>query len=219
MCEDVYITLVNLAPKKQNQCKIIVRHETVLQPPGTRVTRRPKQGFPTLKSGRAICVLPITVASIAMAGRGHPQEPTLPRPPVRPTGEGNRPPLHASRTAASATSAGAQASRPAASCASAGAQALAESNRQQSHGRWGNDGVNAYGDGQHQGSSSSGGGRGYAWQNNGGGGNGFNAPRGKFVSGISGPPNPKRGGFQQNWGDRGGGRMLKPPLPPHDAPA
>ncbi|KAE8820914.1 26S proteasome non-ATPase regulatory subunit 14 [Hordeum vulgare] len=139
-----------------------------------------------------------------MAGRGHPQQPPPAQPPARLTGQGNRPPQQSGRTAASV--------------ASAGAQALAEANRQQPRGRWGDDGVNAYGDGQHRGSSSSGGGRGYAWQNNGGGGNGFNAPPGKFVLGISGPPNPKRGRFRQNWGGRGGGRKPKPPLPPQDVP-
>ncbi|KAI4999994.1 hypothetical protein ZWY2020_004583 [Hordeum vulgare] len=154
-----------------------------------------------------------------MAGRGHPQQPTPTQPPACLMGQGNHPPLQANRTAASATSARAQAGRSEASPASVSAQALAEVNRQQPRGRWGDGGVNAYGDGQHRGSSSSGGGRGYGWKNNGGGSNGFNAPPGKSVLGISGPPNPKRGGFQQNWGDRGGGRMLKPPLPPHDAPA
>lgn len=185
-------------------CSIVVQHETYLLPPGTRVPKRPKQGFPSLKSGRAARILPIGVSSEAMAGQGHRHQPPPAQPPTRLTGQGNRPSQQSGRTAPSA--------------ASAGAQALAEANRQQPRGLWGDDGVNAYGDGQHRGSSSSSGGRGYAWQNNGGGGNGFNAPRGKFVPGISGPPNPKRGRFRQNWGGRGGGRKLKPPLPPQDVP-
>ncbi|KAE8778493.1 hypothetical protein D1007_48590 [Hordeum vulgare] len=94
---------------------------------------------------------------------------------------------------------------------------VADANKMQPGGRWGDDGVNAYGDGQHRGSSSGGGGRGYAWQGNGGLGNGFAGPPGKSVLGVSGPPNPKRGGFKQDWGGRGGGRKPRPPLPPHEA--
>ncbi|KAE8819536.1 hypothetical protein D1007_02520 [Hordeum vulgare] len=78
------------------------------------------------------------------------------------------------------------------------APAVSEANRMQQRGRWGDDEVNVYGDGHHRGSSSTGGGRGYAWQGNGGSAGGFASPPGKFVSGVSGPPHPKRGGFKQN---------------------
>ncbi|KAI4982671.1 hypothetical protein ZWY2020_023163 [Hordeum vulgare] len=113
----------------------------------------------------------------------------------------------------------AQAGRPPGSAVQAGDPGTANANRLQLRGRWGNDGVNVYGYGQHRGSSSAGGGRGYAWQNNGGSGNGFIAPPGKFIPGTSGPTHPKRGGFRQNWGGRGGGRKPRPPLPTQDTPA
>nr|XP_020157249.1 skin secretory protein xP2-like [Aegilops tauschii subsp. strangulata] len=54
-------------------------------------------------------------------------------------------------------------------------------------GQWGDDGFNAYGDGQHRGSSSTGGGRGYAWQSDGSVERPFMGPTGGFVDGASGP--------------------------------
>ncbi|KAI5004671.1 hypothetical protein ZWY2020_031914 [Hordeum vulgare] len=126
-----------------------------------------------------------------MSGRGPPQQPMPVQPPTRPTGQGNHPPQN-------------QSGRTAAPGAADGAPAMADVNRQQPQGRWGDHGVNAYGDCPHRGSSSSGGGCGYAWQGNGGGGNGFTGPPGK------------RGGFRPNWGGKGGGRKPKPPLPPQD---
>ncbi|KAE8809574.1 hypothetical protein D1007_13867 [Hordeum vulgare] len=64
-------------------------------------------------------------------------------------------------------------------------------NRMQPRGRWGDDGVDAYGDGHHKGSSSAGGGRGHAWHDHSGHGRGFSGPPGKFAPGVAGPP--KRG--------------------------
>ncbi|KAE8797452.1 hypothetical protein D1007_27438 [Hordeum vulgare] len=90
----------------------------------------------------------------------------------------------------------------------AGGKAGDDAHRLQPRGRWGDDGVNAYGDGQHRGSSSFGGGRGYAWQANAGNGQGFSGHPGKFVLGPSGP---KRGGYRQRWAGRGGGRIPRPP--------
>ncbi|KAE8821567.1 hypothetical protein D1007_00345 [Hordeum vulgare] len=95
----------------------------------------------------------------------------------------------------------------------------ADLHRQQPRGKWGDDVVNAYGDGQHRGSSSSGGARGYAWQGTGGGGRGFNGPPGNFIQGASGPPNPKRGGYRPTWGGKGGERKLKPPNQPQPTAA
>ncbi|KAE8779613.1 protein phosphatase 2c 12 [Hordeum vulgare] len=86
-------------------------------------------------------------------------------------------------------------------------QAGVDVNRMQPRGRWGDDRVNAYGGGQHRGSSSHGGGRGYAWQSNAGQGQGFSGPTGNFVPG---PAGPKRGGYRQRWGGRGGGRRAPP---------
>ncbi|KAM3333579.1 hypothetical protein ACQJBY_028582 [Aegilops geniculata] len=71
-------------------------------------------------------------------------------------------------------------------------------------GQWGDDGLNAYGDGQHRGSSSTGGGRGYAWQSDGSTERPFLGPTGGFVEGASGPANRNRGGFRGNRGGRGG---------------
>ncbi|KAI5022393.1 hypothetical protein ZWY2020_059123 [Hordeum vulgare] len=139
-----------------------------------------------------------------MAGWGNPKQPPASQPPPHPLGQGSRPPTHASKATASAgthagrpPNAAAQARRPPIAVAQPGAQGMADANRLQPRGRWGDDGVNAYGDGQHRGSSSSGGGRGYAWQKNGGGDNGFSAPPGKFVPRTSGPTHPKRGGFDR----------------------
>ncbi|KAI5009513.1 hypothetical protein ZWY2020_011650 [Hordeum vulgare] len=110
-----------------------------------------------------------------------------------------------------------QAQREAASAPGKGDSRTAHANRLQPRGRWGDDGVNAYGDGQHRGSSSSGGDRGYAWQNNGASGNGFIALPGKFVPGTSGPTHLKRGGLRLNWASRGGGRKPRPPLPTQES--
>ncbi|KAE8767498.1 hypothetical protein D1007_61120 [Hordeum vulgare] len=71
----------------------------------------------------------------------------------------------------------------------------------------GDDGVNAYGAGQHRGSSLHGGGRGYAWESNVGHGQGFSGPTWNFVPG---PAGSKRGGYRQRWGGRGGGRRAPP---------
>ena len=71
-------------------------------------------------------------------------------------------------------------------------------------GQWGDDGLNAYGDGQHRGSSSIGGGRGYAWHSDGSTERPFLGPTGGFVEGASGPANRNRGGFRGNRGGRGG---------------
>ncbi|KAI4997860.1 hypothetical protein ZWY2020_053202 [Hordeum vulgare] len=150
-----------------------------------------------------------------MAGRAPKQPPALtPRP-----GQGNRPTAPAPSQVGRPPGTSAQAGKPPGAVVQSGATRNADANRMQPRGRWGDDGVNAYGDDQHRGSSSSGGGRGYAWQNNGGSYNGFSAPPGKFVPGTSSPSHPKRGGFRQNWGGRGGGRKPRPPIPNHDAPA
>ncbi|KAI4996396.1 hypothetical protein ZWY2020_051181 [Hordeum vulgare] len=140
-----------------------------------------------------------------MAGRGHPQGNKPAPPPARSTRQGSRAsqqevPHGATNTAK-------------ASDGQASAR-LVDLNRQQPCGRWGDDGVDAYGDGRHRGSSSSGGGRGYAWQGHGGAGRGFSGPPGNFVQGVAGPPNPKRGAYRPNWAGRGGGRKPKPPLLP-----
>ena len=71
-------------------------------------------------------------------------------------------------------------------------------------GKWGDDGLNAYGDGQHRGSSFTGGGRGFAWQSDGSTERPFLGPTGGFVEGASGPANRNRGGFRGNRGGRGG---------------
>ena len=71
-------------------------------------------------------------------------------------------------------------------------------------GQWGDDGLNAYGDGQHRGSSSTGGGRGYAWQCDGSTERPFLGPTGGFVEGPAGPAYRNRGGFRGNRGGRGG---------------
>ncbi|KAI5016806.1 hypothetical protein ZWY2020_029084 [Hordeum vulgare] len=144
-----------------------------------------------------------------MAGRGAPPaKPPLAKAPSakqqvqqpgRTLGQGSRPP--------------AQAAKPAAPLVGAGEKAGQDVNRTQSRGWWGDDGVNVYGDGQHRGSSSAGGGRGYAWQGHAGSGPAFSGPPGKFVPGIAGPSYPKRGGYRQKWGGRGGGRNPRPPLP------
>ncbi|KAI4983186.1 hypothetical protein ZWY2020_023678 [Hordeum vulgare] len=84
----------------------------------------------------------------------------------------------------------------------AGGSGGPETNQGQSRSRWGDDGVGAYGHGQHRGASSAGGGRG-AWQ----------GPPGNFVQGVAGPSHPKRGGYRQNWAARGGGRKSKHSLP------
>lgn len=82
-------------------------------------------------------------------------------------------------------------------------------------GQWGDDGYDAYGEGQHQGSSSMGGGRGYAWQSDGLAKRPFLGPTGGFVEGASGPDNRQRGGFRGHRGGRGGGcgRFRRPPPP------
>ncbi|XP_048527674.1 spidroin-2-like [Triticum urartu] len=79
--------------------------------------------------------------------------------------------------------------------------------------QWGDDGFDAYGDGQHRGSSSTGGGRGYAWQSDGSAERPFLGPPGGFVEGASGPDHRQRGGYR---GRRGGGRgrFRRPPSPP-----
>ncbi|KAI4978835.1 hypothetical protein ZWY2020_015588 [Hordeum vulgare] len=146
-----------------------------------------------------------------MTGRGAPPNQAPVQPPVHSSGQNHRAPGHPGRTATPTAAAGAP--------AVAGAPTLAVANRQQPRGHWGDDGVNAYGEGQHRGSSSSGDGRGYAWRNNGGGTNGFSGPPGKFAPGVAGPPHPKRGGFRPSWGGRGGGRKPRQPIHPQEAPA
>ena len=51
-------------------------------------------------------------------------------------------------------------------------------------GQWGDDGYDAYGEGHHRGSSSTGGGRGYAWQSDGSVERPFLGPAGGFVEGL-----------------------------------
>ena len=82
-------------------------------------------------------------------------------------------------------------------------------------GQWGDDGSDAYGVGQHRGSSSTGGGRGYAWQSDGSAERPFLGPAGGFVEGASGPDHRQRGGFRGHRGGRGGGRgrFRRPPPP------
>lgn len=63
-------------------------------------------------------------------------------------------------------------------------------------GQWGDDGYDAYGDGQHRGSSSTGGGRGYAWNNSTAPTREFNGPAGGFVEGASGPTNKQHGTYK-----------------------
>ncbi|KAI4970356.1 hypothetical protein ZWY2020_001270 [Hordeum vulgare] len=197
------------------------------QPPEPRVLQRLNHGFPSLGTGRAARVPPlIGIASRSMAGRGNPKQPPALQPSPRPPGQGSRPHTNASKASAPASvevgrppNADAQAGSPPSAAVQLRAPGTADANWLQPRGWWGDDGVNVYGDGQHRGSSSSGGGRGYAWQNNGGSGNGFTAPLGKSIPGTSGPPHPKRGGFRQNWGGRGGGRKSRPPFPTQDASA
>lgn len=82
-------------------------------------------------------------------------------------------------------------------------------------GQWGDDGYDAYGEGQHRGSSSTGGGAGYEWYNGGGTGRGFQGPPGNFVEGVAGPNNRyNRGSHRGFRGGRGGGRRPPPPRPP-----
>nr|XP_020161611.1 translation initiation factor IF-2-like [Aegilops tauschii subsp. strangulata] len=83
-------------------------------------------------------------------------------------------------------------------------------------GQWGDDGYNAYGYGQHRGSSSTGGGRGYAWQSDGSIERPFLGPTGGFVEGASGPGYRHRGGFRGHRGGRGGrgGRYRSRQPPP-----
>ena len=81
-------------------------------------------------------------------------------------------------------------------------------------GQWGDDGYDAYGYGQHHGSSSTGGGRGYAWQSDGSTERPFLGPPGGFVEGASGPDNRQRGGYRGHRGGQGGrGRYRRPPPP------
>ncbi|XP_044395024.1 uncharacterized protein [Triticum aestivum] len=83
-------------------------------------------------------------------------------------------------------------------------------------GKWGDDGFDAYGVGQHRGSSSAGGGRGYAWQSDGSAERPFLGPAGGFVEGASGPDNRHRGGYRGYRGRGGGrGRFRRPPPPRH----
>nr|XP_020165204.1 translation initiation factor IF-2-like [Aegilops tauschii subsp. strangulata] len=82
-------------------------------------------------------------------------------------------------------------------------------------GQWEDDGYDAYGDGQHRGSSSTGGGRGYAWQSDGSAERPFLGPSGGFVEGPSDPGNRQRGGFRGHRGGRGGrGGPYRPRPPP-----
>ncbi|KAI5009547.1 hypothetical protein ZWY2020_011684 [Hordeum vulgare] len=157
-----------------------------------------------------------------MAGRGNLKQHPAVHPTPRPPGQGSRP-TNAKPAAPATAQVGrppnipAQAGRPPGAAGQAGDSRTAHANRLQPRGRWGDDGVNAYGDGQHRGSSSSGGDRGYAWQNNGASGNGFIALPGKFVPGTSGPTHLKRGGLRLNWASRGGGRKPRPPLPTQES--
>ncbi|XP_044322952.1 uncharacterized protein [Triticum aestivum] len=82
-------------------------------------------------------------------------------------------------------------------------------------GQWGDDGYDAYGEGQHRGSSSTGGGYGYAWQSNGSAERPFCGPAGGFVEGAFGPDRRQRGGHRGNRGGRswGRGRFRRPPPP------
>ena len=81
-------------------------------------------------------------------------------------------------------------------------------------GKWGDDGYDAYGVGQHRGSSSMGGGRGFAWQSDGSAERPFLGPAGGFVEGASGPDHRQRGGFRGYRGRGGGrGRFRRPPPP------
>lgn len=82
-------------------------------------------------------------------------------------------------------------------------------------GQWGDDGYDAYGVGQHRGSSSSGGGRGYAWQSDGSIERPFLGPAGGFVEGSSDPGHRQRGGYRGHRGGRGGrGGRYRPRQPP-----
>ncbi|KAE8788478.1 hypothetical protein D1007_37509 [Hordeum vulgare] len=144
-----------------------------------------------------------------MAGTGAPLPQSQRAPVARNQGSGNSrgqgPRMPHQPTAKPASVAvGVQA---ASSAGESGGHAGADVNRMQPRGRWGDDGVNAYGAGQHRGSSSHGGGRGYAWQSNAGPGQGFSGPTRNFVPG---PAGPKGGGYRQRWGGRGGGRRPSP---------
>ncbi|KAI5004394.1 hypothetical protein ZWY2020_031637 [Hordeum vulgare] len=134
-----------IAASSQVECNTCIS-----SPP--RVRTRGKPGFPSLGTGRAARLLPSARASKeTMAGRG--QAPRPLQQSTKPTGQGSR---------------AVQQEPPGKVTAAGGAEmpptARQDANRLQPRGRWGDDGIDAYGDGQHRGSSSAGGGRGYAWQ-------------------------------------------------------
>ncbi|XP_044322696.1 translation initiation factor IF-2 isoform X1 [Triticum aestivum] len=83
-------------------------------------------------------------------------------------------------------------------------------------GQWEDDDYDAYGAGQHRGSSSTGGGRGYAWQSDGSVERPFLGPSGGFVEGPSDPGHRQRGGYRGHRGGQGGrgGRYRPRPPPP-----
>ncbi|XBI83406.1 hypothetical protein VPH35_091920 [Triticum aestivum] len=88
-----------------------------------------------------------------------------------------------------------------------GTGAFAGDHRNPPRGQWGDDGYDAYGQGLHRGSSSTGGGRGYAWNDQGHAGQGFQGPPGNFVEGAVGPSRFRgrfRGGRGRFRGGRGG---------------
>ncbi|KAE8776817.1 hypothetical protein D1007_50510 [Hordeum vulgare] len=183
--------------------------------PEPRVPRRQQRGFPSLGSGRAARVPPPPSTAVSMAGRGNSRPPPTAQP--RPSGQGDRPAI-AKQTAAAqmarppgAVQAGRQLGPP-------GQVGEPADQRPQQRGRWGSDGGNAYGEGQFRGPASYGGGHGHAAFNN-GPNQSFTAPPGNFVSGTSGPSHHKRGGFQQNWAGRGGGRKPRPTMPVQEPPA
>ncbi|KAE8787468.1 hypothetical protein D1007_38638 [Hordeum vulgare] len=165
--------------------------------PLLRKISRARTGFPRLGSGRVVRVPPPAMPALGtMAGRGQPSK------NLQQMGRQGQ----SSRTG--------QQDKVSPLLGSNVSAARSDEQRMQPRGRWGHDGVDAYGEGHHRGSSSVGGGRGIGWQGNGGGGRGFSGPTGNFVQGVSGPTYPKRGSFHPNWAGRGGGRRSKPPIPP-----
>ncbi|KAE8787229.1 hypothetical protein D1007_38845 [Hordeum vulgare] len=199
--------------------KHLARHHPCLLPPEARV-RRLVTGFPRLGPGRALRVPPHTGPVALMAGRGS-KQPAMQRQSGQQLGLGNPPVAKAAATApalAGKSHANAHAGKPL-TAAAGQAKENTQDNRTQHRGRWGDDGFPGLGDGQNRGGSSSRGGRGYAWHNNAAAGNDFHAPPGQFVPGPSGPSNPKRGGYQQHWIGRGGGRKPRPPVLSPEQPA
>lgn len=159
--------------------------------------------FPPLGKGRANRISsatpPAVLVPMAGCGNGPPPAKTAPPPPARAVQPQGQVQQHPPARDGCGFASNAE--------APGGARAREfDSNREFSghmngdrnppRGQWGDDGYNAYGEGQHRGSSSSGGGRRYTWQSDSGQGRGFQGPPGNFVEGQSGPDYRNRGGHR-----------------------